>query len=137
MFKRLLKIHKIAELRNIKAVYRCFRTCDKPVRVLYYYLTQNDLTNPLIVRWKTPVGDVYLKAWNAVDILTQFITFCREQYRCGSEICTAVDFGANVGISAAYFLSRNNDVTSSTRVALQETDGMSCLAWTIQECFLR
>jgi FkbM family methyltransferase len=44
--------------------------------------------------------------------------FCREDYRVGANLEVAVDVGANIGISALYFLTRN----SYSRVYVFEPD---------------
>jgi FkbM family methyltransferase len=41
------------------------------------------------------------------DVLTLNEVFYREDYRAPNDIRAAVDFGANIGLSAVYFLTRN------------------------------
>lgn len=55
----------------------------------------------------------FLVAWGSINEI-----FCREDYRCGRDLRVAVDIGANIGISALYFLTRNAD----TRVYAFEPD---------------
>ena len=42
------------------------------------------------------------------DILTVNEIFCRKDYSAGKNIRNIVDIGSNIGISALYFLTRNN-----------------------------
>jgi FkbM family methyltransferase len=45
--------------------------------------------------------------YSSDDMLTLNEVFCREDYQAGSNLRVAVDLGANIGISALYFLTRN------------------------------
>jgi FkbM family methyltransferase len=45
--------------------------------------------------------------YSSDDMLTLNEVFCREDYRAGPDLRVAVDLGANIGISALYFLTRN------------------------------
>ena len=78
--------------------------------MLHSYVALQPFDTPTAFEWKTPIGWIRLQAWNSFDVVTQFITFCREQYMADGNIELVVDFGANIGISAAYFLSRNTHV---------------------------
>jgi FkbM family methyltransferase len=62
---------------------------------------------PYVCRVRTPSGMVAPTLYSSHDILTVNEIFCREDYRCGRDLRVAVDVGANIGISALYFLTRN------------------------------
>jgi len=62
---------------------------------------------PYACRVRTPLGIVAPTLYSSHDVLTVNEIFCREDYRCGGDLRVAVDIGANIGISALYFLTRN------------------------------
>ncbi len=88
---------------------RCLAVCRQPLRLLYYYITKNAFASDSIkFSFRAPTGPVELKAFSPEDAVTLFIIFCRREYtpERGAEVF--VDFGANIGIAAAFFLSRND-----------------------------
>jgi FkbM family methyltransferase len=62
---------------------------------------------PYACRVRTPTGTIAPTLYSSHDILTVNEIFCRRDYRCGRDLGVAVDVGANIGISALYFLTRN------------------------------
>lgn len=57
---------------------------------------------------RTPIGVVRPELYSNHDVWTVSEVFCREDYRVGRDVRVAVDVGSNIGISALYFLSRND-----------------------------
>lgn len=64
---------------------------------------------PYRCRIRTPLGVVATALYSRDDMLTVNEVFCRQDYRAGTDLRVAVDLGANIGISALYFLTRNAD----------------------------
>jgi len=62
---------------------------------------------PYLARVRTPVGTVGVTLFGPDDALTLNEVFFREDYRVPDDIRTVVDLGANIGVSALYFLTRN------------------------------
>jgi FkbM family methyltransferase len=62
---------------------------------------------PYVCRLRTPTGPVAPTLYSSHDMLTVNEVFCREDYRCPRDVRVVVDAGANIGISALYFLTRN------------------------------
>ena len=60
---------------------------------------------PADIRVNTPEGPVTLTVYSYHDILTVNEIFCRLDYRADERDRVIVDFGSNIGISAAYFLT--------------------------------
>ena len=58
----------------------------------------------------TPVGMYDMTLYSCHDILTVNEIFCRNDYPASQDLRVVVDIGSNIGISAAYFLTRNNQV---------------------------
>jgi len=62
---------------------------------------------PATIELGTPTGDIHLTAYSHHDILTINEIFCRCDYPADASDEVFVDFGSNIGMSAAYFLTRN------------------------------
>jgi FkbM family methyltransferase len=61
---------------------------------------------------RTPIGVVGVSLRNFESLKALFSIFCRRDYRTdGNERYCFIDIGANIGISALYFLSRNHENT--------------------------
>jgi len=72
------------------------------------YLTANGIY-PYNIKVKTPTGILEPRLYSHHDMLTVNEIFCRLDYPADKTIKTVVDLGSNIGISALYFLSRNNE----------------------------
>ena len=94
--------------RNYIAARNMLRVYEHPVEIFRRYLTGSG-TYPAIIRVRTPLGWVSLQLYTAHDVLTVNEIFCRSDYYADTNDRVVVDFGSNIGISAAYFLSRNPD----------------------------
>lgn len=93
---------------SMMSALRCLFVCKRPLRLLYHYVTKNPLTSgPETFRFRTPTGVIELWAFSAEDVITFFIVFCRKEYTPAADATVFVDFGSNIGVTAAYFLSRN------------------------------
>ena len=64
---------------------------------------------PYDIKIGTPTGIIEPRLYTHHDILTVNEIFCRLDYLADESIKTVVDVGSNIGISALYFLSRNNE----------------------------
>ncbi|MGK2865732.1 MAG: FkbM family methyltransferase [Mycobacterium sp.] len=98
----------VVHRRNYLAARNMLRVYEHPVQVFKRYLTGSG-TYPSTIRVRTPLGWVSLQLYTAHDLLTVNEIFCRSDYRADATDRVIVDFGSNIGISAAYFLSRNPD----------------------------
>lgn len=94
--------------RNYIAARNMLRVYEHPVEIFRRYLTGSG-TYPTIIRVRTPLGWVSLQLYTSHDVLTVNEIFCRSDYHADAGDRVIVDFGSNIGISAAYFLSRNPD----------------------------
>ena len=65
---------------------------------------------PVTIEVRSPTGPVRLVAYSRHDMLTINEVFCRADYRASEADKVVVDLGSNIGVSAAYFLSRSPDV---------------------------
>lgn len=86
-----------------------------PVDVFFRYVLGSG-SYPEVFTVRTPLGARQVKAYTYHDLLTLVECFGKVDYRVPKEIGTVIDIGANIGISALYFLTQNQDV----RVELYE-----------------
>ena len=83
------------------------RLSTRPIETMRRYVdSRGDYPWTLVVR--TPVGRVPLTLTHPHDVRTVNEVFFRRDYGTGRP-AVVVDIGANIGISAAYFLSRSPD----------------------------
>jgi FkbM family methyltransferase len=65
---------------------------------------------PYACRVRTPEGIVAPTLYSHDDLMTLNEVFCREDYPLPGATRVVVDMGANIGLSALYFLTRTRDV---------------------------
>jgi FkbM family methyltransferase len=63
---------------------------------------------PYDIAVRTPVGLKSIRLYSHHDLLTVNEIFCREDYFADRSLRYVIDLGSNIGISAVYFLTRNN-----------------------------
>jgi FkbM family methyltransferase len=95
--------------QHYRAAMNMVRVYDRPVEMFRRYLTQRG-EYPFTARVRSPIGLLELELYSAHDLLTLNEIFCRIDYAADAEDTVVVDFGSNIGISAAYFLSRSPKV---------------------------
>ena len=82
------------------------RVYKHPFNIFRRYLSGTG-TYPDKIEVKTPSGLIALNVYSHHDILTINEIFCRLDYSAGIMDTVVVVFGSNIGISAAYFLTRS------------------------------
>lgn len=92
--------------RHYEAFSNAFSVYQAPVATLSRYLF-NTGTYPTTVSLKTPLGPLDLNLFSLHDLLTVNEIFCRLDYLSDASDRVCVDFGSNIGVSAAYFLTRS------------------------------
>lgn len=80
-----------------------------PPEMLWRYLSGRG-RYPRAIGLRTPLGLLTLTAHCHDDILTVNEIFCRIDYPADAGDRVIVDLGSNIGVSAAFFLSRGTDV---------------------------
>ena len=95
-----LKQHYIAFFNMIRIYPRFFNNFIK------YFFKKGKY--PYQIKINTPIGKISLKLYSYYDMLTVNEIFCRLDYKCEKNTKVVVDIGSNIGISALYFLTRNN-----------------------------
>jgi len=92
--------------RQYKAAVQAVRCCRNPVEFIWRYATGRG-SYPASIGLRTPVGPISITVYSWHDVRTIHEIFLALDYQVDVSDCVIADFGANIGVSAAYFLSRN------------------------------
>ena len=65
---------------------------------------------PFTIGLRTPLGALQLELYSRQDLITVHEVFFRQDYRVPRDLNLIVDFGSNIGIASAYFLTRNPEI---------------------------
>jgi len=98
----------VLQRRHYTAARNMLRRYKHPVRMFVRYLTGTG-TYPCTVSVRTPLSWLELHLYTPHDLLTVNEIFCRDDYYADATDKVIVDFGSNIGISAAYFLTRSRE----------------------------
>lgn len=101
----------VLERRHYTAARNMLRRYKHPARMFVRYLTGTG-TYPCTVQVRTPLSWLELRLYTPHDLLTVNEIFCRDDYYADAADKIIVDFGSNIGISAAYFLTRNPEAVA-------------------------
>jgi FkbM family methyltransferase len=93
--------------RNYRAFVNTVLTYERPVDAINRYVRDRG-NYPWTARVRTPIGVIELLVPHQHDVRTVNEVFARHDYGVGRPGVVA-DIGANIGVSAAYFLSRRPD----------------------------
>lgn len=97
----------LGNLHNWSSMARIFAVFENPLAVLASII-RREAPETVVVR--TPTGPVTLAMRNFESLKTAFSVFCRGDYPVtGESSHFFVDIGSNVGVAAAFFLSRHRD----------------------------
>lgn len=111
-----MKIGKRNLLQFVKALFarqhyiafiNIFLICRNPFDCFKRYFLGTG-TYPTKITLRTPSGKISPEIYSYYDMLTINEIFCRVDYKAKNDIKVVVDIGSNIGISALYFLTRNN-----------------------------
>jgi FkbM family methyltransferase len=104
--RRRTFLDKLLTGHNWRGLAGLLRTAKAPLMVICrYYLKRGSY--PYKIGLRTPIGAIDLELYSREDLVTIYEVFFRKDYRVPSDARLVVDFGSNIGISAAYFLTRN------------------------------
>jgi len=105
--KRNISLFFIFDRRHYLALFNIFFYCKNPIDFfLRYFLSK--CSYPVAIDIKTPEGLISPTIYFYDDSLTVNEIFFRLDYKAEKNLKTFIDIGANIGISALYFLTRNN-----------------------------
>jgi FkbM family methyltransferase len=92
--------------RHYASAIRSFRVYRQPLTSLKRYVTMSG-DYPSTVSLRTPEGPLDITLYTPDDLVTVNEIFCRNDYLPVKHFEVVVDFGSNIGISALYWLTRN------------------------------
>ena len=98
----------IANPRQYIAAYQAVRQFPHPADFFRRYGNKGG-AYPAEIAIRTPVGDIAPTLFSWHDAKTIHEIFLAGDYQIDNDRKVIVDFGSNIGISAAYFLTRNSD----------------------------
>jgi FkbM family methyltransferase len=98
----------VAVGRNYTALINMARYYPKFWQNTIRYLTASG-EYPSEIQIRTPKGIISPTLYSSHDLLTANEIFCRNDYFAEQRDRIILDIGSNIGISALYFLTRNND----------------------------
>jgi FkbM family methyltransferase len=105
--RNLTRIVRAAtDVRQAKATTEAFRSLTRPLDFLWRYGTGRG-SYPTNISISTPSGAISPTLYSWHDTRTIHEIFLASDYRIDDRPKIIVDFGSNIGLSAAYFLSRN------------------------------
>lgn len=94
--------------RNYLGVAKIVVKFRQPLRNVSRYLFGGK-NYPATLSVRTPLGRLQVELYGGHDAVTATEVFCKEVYRTETAPRVVVDLGANVGISASYFLTRSEN----------------------------
>ena len=94
---------------NWKALFNSFNVYQNWYQDYFLRYLLGMGTYPKLVNLLTPMGIINFVANCHEDLFTANEIFCMECYKPHEDIKTFIDFGGNIGLSAAYFLTRNTE----------------------------
>jgi FkbM family methyltransferase len=94
--------------QNYVVAARMMKAYKNPLNGFARYLLAKG-SYPALVPLNTPSGVIDITAYSFHDLLTINETFCREDCHATAKDKIIVDFGSNIGVTAAYFLSRSRN----------------------------
>jgi len=106
----------VTQPSNYIALARAAQVYEHPLTAMSRYFRGGG-DYPCAARVRTPIGLKDVTLFNSHDAITLHEIFCRGDYDCPSPQ-VVIDIGANIGISALYFLTRSR----TTRCELYEPD---------------
>lgn len=106
-------VRKLTSRHNWRGFIGLVKNCANPAGIImrYYFRTG---AYPIRAWLRTPIGHIALDIYSREDMITLHEVFFREDYGIrgarAKGLRVVVDFGANIGIATAYFLTRNRRV---------------------------
>ena len=102
-----LVLSEVVQHQTYVALWRMFRLYPGPSKNLGRYFFGWG-SYPYRCHVRTPQREVAPTLYSHHDMWTVNEVFCRQDYAAGPELGVVVDIGSNIGISALYFLTRND-----------------------------
>jgi FkbM family methyltransferase len=102
-------LQAVLKKQHYAALWNMYRNYPAFVENLERYLLGKG-EYPYKIQVRTPTGIASPTLYSHHDLLTVNEIFCRQDYYADDKIRVVVDLGSNIGISALYFLTRNDEL---------------------------
>jgi FkbM family methyltransferase len=99
-------LYQFTMLENFRALCRFPLVHEHPWEIFKDELLSRDVY-PRDLHLRTPLGRTKIRLHHVADLSTLNLIFAREDYYAPKPCEVVIDVGANIGLSALYFLSRN------------------------------
>ena len=99
-------LQRLTEGHSYAAALRMLLLYTRPLDIFYRELFSKG-GYPTTVVIRTPIGPRTVHLYHYEDLSTLNSIFCRHDYAAPRPLETVVDFGANIGLSCLYWLTRN------------------------------
>ena len=101
-------IKRLFQIENYFAIIKFFSVHQKPFTAIFDEIFS--LGNyPKLLNFNSPTGKAKVKIYSHHDFSTFNLIFCREDYFYKKKHKIILDIGSNIGLSAIYWLTRNDD----------------------------
>ncbi len=104
-------MRSVFQRRHYVALWNMYRTYPTFAGILGRYLLGGG-EYPYEIQVKTPMGVARITLYSHHDLLTVNEIFCRQDYYADDKLKAVVDIGSNIGVSALYFMTRNDESRS-------------------------
>lgn len=101
-------LRSVFQRRHYVALWNMYRTYPAFAENLGRYLLGGG-RYPYQIQVETPTGVASITLYSHHDLLTVNEIFCRQDYYADDRTRVVVDLGSNIGISALYFMTRNDE----------------------------
>jgi len=101
-------LKRIAKIENFIAIFRFFRIHKSPFEAISNEIFSSG-KYPKRLSFNSPSGNAKANLYSKDDFSTFNLIFCREDYFYKKKHKIVLDIGSNIGLSAIYWLTRNDD----------------------------
>jgi len=98
---------RLMDGNNYRAIPRFFQVHRHPMRVVFEEVLSLG-AYPRTMAIETPVGRIDVQLFSPADLSTLNLIFCRRDYYVPDNTRIVVDVGSNIGLSALFWLTRND-----------------------------
>ena len=103
----LIFLNRLFQIDNYLALINFFKVHKKPLTSIFNEIFSTGFY-PAKIFFKTPIGVKSVKIYSPNDFSTFNLIFCRQDYLISQKDKIILDIGSNIGLSALYWLTRNN-----------------------------
>jgi FkbM family methyltransferase len=101
-------IQRLIDINSYRSIPQFLYVHQNPLRAMIEEISSSG-TYPRSVKINTPIGNTEISLYSVADFSTLNLVFCRQDYYTPKNIKVVIDIGSNIGTSAMYWLTRNQD----------------------------